>query len=280
MTASELYFHIRSILKTAGVEDFGFEAMCIAEEVSGMKLQRLLLEKNPLDGGKVRAAEEIAARRITGEPLQYILGRWEFYGMPFYVGRGVLIPRPDTETLVDYAVEKAKKLESPVRFDLCSGSGCIAAAAAHCIPGAQVTAVELSDEAAEYLRRNIELNRVEVRLIVGDVLKRETAESAGSAQMILCNPPYLTSADMTELQREVAFEPAEALFGGKDGLDFYRTITHIWKDHLVPGGILAYEIGMGQENSVSEILSENGFEEIDFRNDLAGITRVVSGIKI
>lgn len=279
MTPSELYFHISRSLENGGIEDSRFEAMCITEHVTGIKLQRLLLERSEINKVKLTEADEIIRRRISGEPLQYLLGEWEFYGMPFYVGEGVLIPRADTETLVEYAVEEAKKNGFYRILDLCSGTGCIACAAEAHIPGTDVTAVELSEKAVSYLERNVELNKSKVKILKGDVLKTETAKEFENVDMILCNPPYLTKEDMLNLQREVQSEPGTALFGGDDGLYFYRNITAIWRNTLSAGGMLVYEIGMGQESDVAEILEENGFNNITYKNDLSGITRVVSGIK-
>ena len=134
MTPSELYFHISRSLENGGIEDSRFEAMCITEHITGMKLQRLLLERSEIDKLKLTEADEIIRRRILGEPLQYLLGEWEFYGMPFYVGKGVLIPRADTETLVEFAIEEARKNGYYRILDLCSGTGCIACAVEAHVP--------------------------------------------------------------------------------------------------------------------------------------------------
>ncbi len=279
MTPSELYFHISRSLENGGIEDSRFEAMCITEHITGMKLQRLLLERSEIDKLKLTEADEIIRRRILGEPLQYLLGEWEFYGMPFYVGKGVLIPRADTETLVEFAIEEARKNGYYRILDLCSGTGCIACAVEAHVPDADITAVEISERAVSYLKRNIQLNKSKVKILKEDVLKSETAEKFENADMILCNPPYLTKEDMQNLQLEVQSEPESALFGGDDGLFFYRNITIKWKNVLSAGGMLVYEIGMGQESDVAEILEENGFNNITYKKDLSGITRVVSSIK-
>lgn len=199
--------------------------------------------------------------------------------MPFYVGEGVLIPRQDTETLVE-TVLKIKLPENPKILDLCSGSGCIAVSLALNIKNADVTAVEISDKAAEYIKKNAELNNTDLNIVKDDVLSEKTAAIFSGIDAIVCNPPYLTAEDMKSLQKEVTFEPETALFGGKDGLDFYRSITKIWKDCLKSGGILAYEIGMGQEDAVMKILEENNFINIEMTEDLSGIIRVVRGEKI
>ena len=165
-------------------------------------------------------------------------------------------------------------------LDLCSGSGCIAVSLALNIKNADVTAVEISDKAAEYIKKNAELNNTDLNIVKDDVLSEKTAEIFSGIDAIVCNPPYLTADDMKSLQKEVTFEPETALFGGKDGLDFYRNITKLWKDCLKSGGILAYEIGMGQEDAVMKILEENNFINIEMTEDLSGIIRVVRGEKI
>ncbi|MEI2988951.1 MAG: peptide chain release factor N(5)-glutamine methyltransferase [Oscillospiraceae bacterium] len=279
MTAPELYFHAKKIFECNNIESASFEAMCILEHVFGKKLSVLLLEKPTASEEQKNTVNNLAYRRICGYPLQYLLGKWEFFGLPFYVGEGVLIPRQDTETLVE-TVLKIKLPENPKILDLCSGSGCIGVSLALNIKNADVTAVEISDKAAEYIKKNAELNNTDLNIVKDDVLSEKTAEIFSGIDVIVCNPPYLTADDMKSLQKEVTFEPETALFGGKDGLDFYRNITKLWKDCLKSGGILAYEIGMGQEDAVMKILEENNFINIETTEDLAGIIRVVRGEKI
>ncbi len=279
MTAPELYFHAKKIFECNNIESASFEAMCILEHVFGKKLSVLLLEKPTASEEQKNTVNNLAYRRICGYPLQYLLGKWEFFGLPFYVGEGVLIPRQDTETLVE-TVLKIKLPENPKILDLCSGSGCIGVSLALNIKNADVTAVEISDKAAEYIKKNAELNNTDLNIVKDDVLSEKTAEIFSGIDAIVCNPPYLTADDMKSLQKEVTFEPETALFGGKDGLDFYRNITKLWKDCLKSGGILAYEIGMGQEDAVMKILEENNFINIEMTEDLSGIIRVVRGEKI
>lgn len=279
MTAPELYFHAKKIFECNNIESASFESMCILEHVFGKKLSVLLLEKPTASEEQKNTVNNLAYRRICGYPLQYLLGKWEFFGLPFYVGEGVLIPRQDTETLVE-TVLKIKLPENPKILDLCSGSGCIGVSLALNIKNADVTAVEISDKAAEYIKKNAELNNTDLNIVKDDVLSEKTAEIFSGIDVIVCNPPYLTAEDMKSLQKEVTFEPETALFGGKDGLDFYRNITKLWKDCLKSGGILAYEIGMGQEDAVMKILEENNFINIEMTEDLSGIIRVVRGEKI
>ena len=276
VTAKELYFHIKKTLEQNKIDSFQFESMCIVEEIFNMKLEKILLSSIIVSEEQLLKADNIAYRRIKGEPLQYLLGKWEFYGLEFFVGEGVLIPRQDTETLVETALN-LNLPSNPKILDLCSGSGCIGITLDKNIKNAKITAVEISEKAARYIDKNIKLNNSDMKLTIGDVRAEETAKQFSEVDLIVCNPPYLTSDDMEKLQREVSFEPEIALFGGKNGLDFYNIITKIWKKTLKPDGIIAYEIGMGQEKDVINILKNNNFTDIQTANDLCNITRVVYG---
>ena len=273
---SSLHINTKNMLKRAGIQNYRFEAAVLLEHFAGIKAYELatLSEKN-LDSKAVESLKNAIEKRISGYPLQYIVGRWEFYGYPIEVGEGVLIPRQDTETLVEAIIEIADK--SPQIIDLCSGSGCIAIALEKQIQGSTVFAVEMSEDALGYLNKNIILNDSKVRIIRGDVLDIAVINNFIEADIIVSNPPYLTDEDMSSLQTEVSYEPSMALQGGEDGLKFYREITSLWKSKLKKSGILAYEIGIGQEFDVAEILTQNGFSEIEFKKDLMGITRVVYG---
>ena len=280
VSRGELYRACQAAMEQADIPDAGFDTMCIFQDCLG--------DRNPLFSPLEAVPEEteglirsMTERRISGEPLQYILGEWEFYGYPFRVGAGVLIPRPDTETLVDAVIRicRSKGITAPKIADLCAGSGCIAITLKKELPFADVTAVELSQEALPYLRQNIALNGADVRLIEGDVLAEETAEKLRGLDIVVSNPPYLTAEEMADLQTEVAREPAMALDGGEDGLGFYRALTPLWKRSLKSGGWLCYEFGMGQHEEVGKILAGNGFENIEFTRDLGGIIRTVTAVK-
>ncbi len=251
----------------------------------------MLGERNPIlvtDKNKDVSPElsdkimELVRRRSEGYPLQYLLGEWEFYGYPFKVGEGVLIPRPDTETLIEQTLEVCRQMgnRSPKIIDLCSGSGCIAVTLKKELLEAEIFAVEISDEAIKYLKQNVELNNADITIIQGDVLDEKLQQSLLDFDIIVSNPPYLTGEEMKELQIEVAFEPELALFGGNDGLEFYRRLTAMWKNSLKTSGYLLYEFGMGQHSAVSEILAENDFTDIMLQKDAGGIIRTISGKKI
>ena len=217
---------------------------------------------------------KIINRRKKGEPLQYILGKWWFYDSEFYVGKGVLIPRQDTETLVDTALELMGTKENLAAADLCAGTGAIGISIALKRPNAKVLAVEKYSKAFKFLEKNIELNGAKnVTPIKADVLKK----AFGLYDIIVSNPPYITKTDMLSLSKEVKKEPKTALFGGDDGLYFYKTITKVWKSSLKKGGKLIFEIGIGQNEAVEEILKNEGFSEINTVCDLGGVQRVIFG---
>lgn len=277
---NELSAEITEILKNGGIEDAAAETHFIIEYLTGISYPFFIAGMGAFDMQElVRRADEICQRRIKGEPLQYIFGEWDFFGMTFKVGEGVLIPRPDTEILAEEAVRIGTEHNSSNYADLCSGSGCVAAAVSKLLNGIKGCAIEKSEEAFRYLKENLSALAPEICPCLEDVLLPETAAKHTGLDLITANPPYLTKEDMENLQREVTFEPEQALFGGDDGLMFYREITEIWKDSLNDGGFMLFEVGMGQHNDVMEILRENGFCDVRAVRDLAGIERVVTGRK-
>ena len=274
----------QNILEKAGVYAPAFELAEIITHATGLSRTEQLTaqvgnmasqDEAVLTGVQINGIDEVIRRRISGEPLQYIIGKWEFYGLEFYVGEGVLIPRAETETLVETALLLCKGNTAPKIADYCSGTGCVAIALAHCLPKAELTAVELSQEACEYLLKNIELNNaVNVSLLKADVLI-DFWEGDEALDMITSNPPYICTAELEGLRREVQYEPKMALDGAEDGLLFYKKIAKNNKSHLKKGGWLVLEVGDTQSKEVYEILAENGYENIDTKKDLAGFTRVV-----
>lgn len=258
-------------------QDADFEAKTIMESVFGKdyRLKELKGELFPTEA-QLAKADEMVKRRLSGEPLQYIIGEWEFYGLTFKVGPGALIPRQDTETLVETALKLLKDVPCPKVLDLCSGTGCVAVAISQLLPDASVSALEFSPKAYEILESNIvRYGRVEP--VFADALDPQTAQNFEALDLITVNPPYLTKEDMGALQKEVRFEPQMALFGGDDGLLFYRELPKLWRMCLKDGGHLAVEIGLGQEDDVKKLFEQSGFTEIEFICDLTGRVRVVTG---
>lgn len=209
--------------------------------------------------------DELISRRMGGEPLQYILSFWEFMGLTFKTDARALIPRQDTETLCEETVALISKHNYKTCLDMCSGSGCIGISLAK-ICGIDVTLADISDKALELSRENTKLNKVSVKTVKSDMF----SDISDKYDIITCNPPYLDESDMAALQKELKFEPANALYGGSDGLDFYRRIAKDYSKHLNAGGALVLEVGINQAKAVSNLL---GGAKVVL--DLCGIERVV-----
>ena len=222
--------------------------------------------------------EELTARLIGGEPLAYILGEWDFYGLSLYVDKNVLIPRDDTCAVATLAIEKALDLGADPRIlDLCTGSGCIGLAVASRVKDARVTLADISKDALAVAKKNIMRHRLSGRVscIQADALKKPSP-FLGKFDLIVSNPPYITGREMEELPHSVSgYEPHLALFGGEDGLDFYRAIARNYAQALKPGGYLCFEFGMGQGDGVCRILEENMYTILDRTRDYNDIERAV-----
>lgn len=265
MVNHEFFRECVSLMEENGIDSAYFDTKCIFEDF-------------PDDREKILS---LVKRRSEGYPLQYLLGQWEFYGYPFRVNENVLIPRADTELIIENVLDICRKnnLKSPRIADLCSGSGCIAVTLKKQIPSAEVYAVEISEKAVEIIRENAVLNSADINILNADVLCPETAAKLPALDIIVCNPPYLTQQEMDNLQKEVTFEPSLALFGGADGLDFYRKVTSLWKNSLRKDGWLVYESGDGQHGDIENILGKNNFYNITFSRDLNNIIRNVTAQK-
>ena len=232
-----------------------------------------------LDDATVDYAHLLCDRCLYGEPLAYILGEWDFYGLTFQVDKNVLIPRADTERLCELTIEQARDKVSPRTLDLCCGSGCIGIAAAHEVEDARVTAVDFSDGALRVTRENARRLGVQARFVAlkADVLE-DPPGGMGEYDILVSNPPYVTRQEMQELDRSVSeFEPHEALYGGPDGLDFYRAICAKWSGLLVPGGVALFECGWQQAADVAAIMEETHYTGVGITEDLSGVPRIVFG---
>ena len=254
-----------------------FEAREIFRAATGTD-PAVLLSNTPAPPEVQRRLFHLLDQRERGYPLQYLLGMWEFYSLPFFVGPGVLIPRQDTETLVDAALSVLKKSEqkTPELLDLCSGSGCVAIAVKHNFGAARVTALEACGKAFAFLEKNAALNAVDIACVHGDL---RNYSHPRLADVIVSNPPYIPRSQLPELQEEVRHEPAIALDGGEDGLDFFRDIARLYRSQLAPCGTLLIEIGAGQGEGVESILGSFGFTGIREHKDLSGIVRVIEARK-
>lgn len=281
MTVNEIYKYCCEQMKTAASDDFEFEARLIIQKVCKLDYSGFLLEKSRYVGQNEEAEiKSMLAERISGRPIQYILGEWDFMGLTFAVGDGVLIPRPETEELVEYVAEKISKMKKPVVFDLCSGSGCIGLSLKHLVRQADVYVIELSDKAIHYLQLNnmaLGLAR-EVPCIKGDVLGGyEKFSFLPIPDVIVSNPPYIKTKQIPTLQKEVLCEPVTALDGGEDGLIFYRALAEKWLPAM-NGGFMAVECGEEQAEQVESLFSPF-CNETEIVKDFNGFDRFVIGYR-
>ncbi len=281
MTLNEVYLIGKKILSEAGCDAPAFDAMRIFEMCFGLSRQDVILTRNAFaDETKAAKFFELIRQRASGRPLQYILGRWNFMGNEFKVGEGVLVPRDDTEVVVNAALDCIKDVNSPRILDLCAGPGTIAITLAKQRREATVVAAELSDVALCYLKENIALNGVKnVIPVQFDVLLDADPFEYDDFEIIVSNPPYIPTSDLKGLQLEVQNEPQMALDGGIDGLIFYRAIAQSWTKCLKKGGHLCVEVGQGQANDVKAIFEEAGLADIAIKRDLNNIERVVQAKK-
>ncbi len=270
---------VKSLLIRAGAENPDGDAREILCAVLECDRTQLILRQEEVPDQLCEKAIAMARRRISGEPIQYILGSWSFMGREYKVGEGVLIPRDDTEVVVTQALKLCENTHDPVIVDLCAGSGIIAVTMAKELPNATVYAVEKSNAAFSYLTENITLNQANVRAIHADLLDCVSDFKDGSLDMIVSNPPYIRSAEIADLQKEVQYEPRLALDGGAEGFDFYKMILSLWTPKLKAGGSIAFEIGEGQFDSIAAMLRTAGYADINGTPDIQGITRAVTAEK-
>lgn len=271
-----LYNKAKEELDKAGISDPAFNSMCLIEKVFNVNKAQLMAENITADDKKGAEFLTLLGRRLSGEPLQYILGEWEFYGYIFKVGKGVLIPRDDTEVLLRLSLDFLKDKQNARVLDLCSGSGALAIAIAK-ETDAEVYALEKSAEALPYLCENININKANIEVVAGDVFYCAEEFMDKSFDLIISNPPYIITDEIDTLQKEISFEPKTALDGGADGLKFYRGIIKDYTSKLKSGGMIAFEIGEGQFEAVKTLMENAGVKNIDFKLDLGGIQRVVYG---
>ena len=261
----------RALLATESAQDAGVLARLLLCHVSGKSQAEFLADRDLYASEEiVKGVAEGLNRLLAGEPIPYILGQWEFYGVGLHVTPDVLIPRDDTCAVAELAIRQALFLEeSPRILDLCCGSGCIGLAVASRVKDARVTLADLSKNALAIAKENAALNKLSgrVRCVQADALE-PPAPFLGKFDMIVSNPPYITGEEMEQLPHSVrGFEPHMALYGGEDGLDFYRAICGNFSAALKPGGYLCFEFGMGQGDAVCAILEENGYTVLERAND-------------
>ncbi len=280
-TYNDLYLTTRNTLKHSGVESYALEARILVACAADKTVQQLLRDLKLYTTPQVEnTVEDYTARRLRGEPVAYITGTWEFYGLPMKVNSDVLIPRADTETVVDAVKELLIGYKMDARIlDLCCGSGCITCAVGHELPAAKLVAVDLSASALEVCRANVAMNRLSSRVIC---MQADATASPplgiGTFDVIVSNPPYIRSSEIAGLDRSVRdYEPVWALDGGQDGLRFYKAIIKYWKSLLRSDGALVFEVGENQADDVCEMLMAAGFASCTVRKDTQGVERVVIG---
>ena len=280
ITYNDLYLEIRRQLRAADSGDPTLEARELVAFACGKTKEELLRDSRlyvtPEVEARVRA---LVQRHLDGEPTAYLIGEWEFYGLPLDISRDVLIPRPDTEVLAGLAIDFVKTQGECRVLDLCAGSGCVGLAVASQCPGSRVVLGELSEGALRICRQNIRRNGLSGRVVPMqmDALAPPSAQ-LGEFRCLVSNPPYIPAGDIPGLDPSVRdYEPHMALDGGADGLDFYRNLAREWKNALTVGGKIFLEVGIGQADDVLRLLRAQGFGDLEITKDLNGIPRVVHG---
>ena len=274
MTIGEWLRHAKDALAESGCPDPQIDSRWIAEDTLGLSRSEMHFEtERSLSPEEHERLEALLQRRVQGEPVQYLLNSACFMGLNFYVDSRVLIPRQDTETLVEAVIVALRQMEKPRMLDLCAGSGAIGLSVKTLVPGADVTLADCSRDALEVVRENARRLGVDVEIRHGDLFRAVWHQKF---DLIASNPPYIPTGDLPLLQREVQREPQLALDGGDDGLEFYRRIAADAPEHLNPGGSIYLEVGAGQADAVRALLTGRmECAEAGVINDLNGIPRVV-----
>lgn len=275
MTLREAFKSGCAALADGGIENAEFETRCLLEHLTGYgKAEQLAYADDKFD--RENELFNLLKRRLRHEPLQYILGSWSFCGFELEVGKGVLIPRDDTEIVLGLCLKFLKNRKTAKVLDLCAGSGAISIAVAK-LSTAEVEAVELSSNAFTFLERNIKNNNANVKAINGDIFKCHRDFQDNQYDLIVSNPPYIRTGDIPYLQAEVQAEPVMALDGGESGYDFYEAIITNWSAKLKNGGALAFELGEGQAEYVSKLMKHRKFKNIKTELDFGGTHRAIIG---
>ena len=280
ITYNNLYMDVRQELRDAGIQAATLEARELVCYASGKTRQELMRDARLYVPAAVEEQVHTLVRRhLAGEPVAYLIGEWEFYGLPLDISEHVLIPRPDTEVLAEEAIKFVQPLDECRVLDLCAGSGCVGLAIASQAPKARVVLGELSEGALRICRQNVRRNGLSGQVVplAMDVMAGPPAHM-GEFDCIVSNPPYIPRADIDTLDVSVRdYEPHMALDGGEDGLDFYRAICENWQDVMHAGTRLLFEVGIGQADDVLRLMRSAGFGDVEVIADPAGIPRVVCG---
>lgn len=275
MTAEQVLRTAAEKLRAAQIENASFDASCLVENITGLSHTKIMLCDDDIADEQAELVERAVLRRISGEPLQYILGEWDFFGRTFEVGEGVLVPRPETELLVELALEKLRNVRYPVVFDLCAGSGCVGLTIAAERPDAHVWLFEKYDEAFHYLKHNIKkLGLTNVQAVQHDISLGCDDKISETPDLIVSNPPYLRTDELDGLSTEVMHEPVTALDGGKDGIDFYRIIASRWLPNVNKHGGIIFECDPSQTLEIADMLMPYAMR-VKIVTDIFGLQRAV-----
>lgn len=280
ITYNDLYMDVRKKLRQNDVEGATLEARELVCFAAGKDRQALTRDARLYVPQNIEEKTwSLVQRRLNGEPVAYLIGEWEFYGLTLDISEQVLIPRVDTEVLADEAISWLRQQEKCRVLDLCAGSGCVGLAIAKHIENARVVLGELSEGALRICRQNIRRTGLSTRVLSYQMdARRKPPMQIGEFDCLVCNPPYIPCGDIAGLDNSVRdYEPHMALDGGQDGLDFYRDICENWRDILHPGARLYFEVGIGQADAVLRIMRSVGFGDIQVVEDTGGIPRVVYG---
>lgn len=283
MTFRELYKKSVAKLNDNGIDDADFEVRVLLQHCFQMSYTDYIMRANDnADENHFSQFNNLIDKRLQKFPLQYIIGEWDFYGRTFKVGEGVLIPRPETELLVDEVIKFCKTCnKSDVKIlDLCSGSGCIGLTIAKELPDSEVWCVEKSENAFKYLSENAKLLSAENAVCIqGDILNGFANFDLPKPDIIISNPPYICSSEIPELQAEVQFEPHMALDGGKDGYVFYRALSEKWLPFIKSGGGIFVECGEGQAEDIAQLFKNSKTTQVQVIQDFQKIDRIVCAFK-
>ena len=279
MTLKQLHSRGARLLKKSGVLDAQFDAWVLLEDIFCVSRADVLANTQPQPDAKAVARYlDACQRRSSGMPLQYILGHWEFMGLDFQVNSSVLIPRSDTETLVEYIMENySGRLNI---LDMCCGSGCIGLSVKHFLPDSKVTLCDISDSALLVAKHNAVTLNLDVKILKYDLMQDfRKYFYENQFDIIVSNPPYIKSADMASLQRELTYEPRIALDGGQDGMKYYNRLISGWQSALRPGGEMILESGYDTQNDIYLMFLECEYSDVLKRRDINGTVRLVAGKK-
>ena len=282
MTLRELLLCAVEILQKAEIDSPEVDASLLLEAAIEISERDFRMHKDEEISRENEAlALSYVDRRAKGEPTQYITGYWEFFGEKFFVGKGVLIPRDDTEVVLRASIDYLRTLDkkNPTILDICSGSGILVITLKKLFPNAQVSAIEISEDALVYLNKNKDFHNADINVIEGDLFEVYSQFENEYFDLIISNPPYITKEDMKTLSDEVLHEPELALYGGEDGCDFIRGIVSLYTSKLKNGGMLSLELDSDEAPYSTALMKQNGFEDTKIFDDLGGIHRAVTGVR-